>query len=332
VAGPIWIRRPFATMMGGVRVTVLGAGVIGLTCGWRLAQAGHRVRIVADLPPARTTSAVAAAIWYPYRAFPRRQVTRWSARSYQLLGELAGDPGSGVRLRRGRELFREPTPDPWWIEAVPELERVPAAALPPSYVDGIALAVPVVDMPRHLTWLVDGLAGLGVRVESGRVAALDELPGPADVVVNCAGLGAAALVPDGTVTPVRGQVVVVEQFGLTEWLLDQADEERLTYVVPREDTVILGGTAQEGEDDPEPAPATARAIVRRCAALVPAVADATVIEHRVGLRPARPAVRLEVDESGGGRPVVHCYGHGGAGVTLAGGCAEDVVRLVGALG
>jgi D-amino-acid oxidase len=28
-----------------------------------------------------------------------------------------------------------------------------------------------------------------------------------------------------------------------------------------------------------------------------------------------------------GRPVVTCYGHGGAGVTLSWGCAADVVAL-----
>jgi D-amino-acid oxidase len=102
--------------------------------------------------------------------------------------------------------------------------------------------------------------------------------------------------------------------------------------VPREDTVILGGTAQEGEDDPDPVPSTARSIIERCAALVPAVATALVLEHRVGLRPARPAVRLEIDAPDGGPPVVHCYGHGGAGVTLAYGCAEEVVGLVGSVG
>ena len=52
-------------------------------------------------------------------------------------------------------------------------------------------------------------------------------------------------------------------------------------------------------------------------------ADAEGLRHRVGLRPARSSVRLERD----GR-VVHCYGHGGAGVTLAWGCAAEVAGLV----
>ena len=56
---------------------------------------------------------------------------------------------------------------------------------------------------------------------------------------------------------------------------------------------------------------------------MPALAGAPVVSRGVGLRPARPAVRLERD---GG--VVHCYGHGGAGVTLSWGCAEDVVALI----
>jgi D-amino-acid oxidase len=51
-----------------------------------------------------------------------------------------------------------------------------------------------------------------------------------------------------------------------------------------------------------------------------------VLGEAVGLRPARPAVRLEAEPRAGGT-VVHCYGHGGAGVTLAWGCAEDVVSL-----
>jgi D-amino-acid oxidase len=48
-----------------------------------------------------------------------------------------------------------------------------------------------------------------------------------------------------------------------------------------------------------------------------------VLRHKVGLRPVRPAVRLERVGD-----VVHCYGHGGAGVTLSWGVADEVVALV----
>ena len=48
-----------------------------------------------------------------------------------------------------------------------------------------------------------------------------------------------------------------------------------------------------------------------------------MVGHRVGLRPVRPSVRLEAE----GR-VIHCYGHGGAGVTLSWGCADEVTQLV----
>src|SRR5439155_13946509 len=101
----------------------------------------------------------------------------------------------------------------------------------------------------------------------------------------------------------------------------------LVYVVPRERDDVLGGTAQEGVEDPTPDAATTEAIRARCAALVPAVRDAPVLSVAVGLRPVRPAVRLEAE----GR-VVHCYGHGGAGVTLAWGCAGEVAALLGAGG
>jgi D-amino-acid oxidase len=67
----------------------------------------------------------------------------------------------------------------------------------------------------------------------------------------------------------------------------------------------------------------ADAIVRRATALVPEVAKARILRHKVGLRPARPEVRLERVGD-----LVHCYGHGGAGVTLSWGCADEVARLV----
>ena len=310
---------------------VVGAGISGLTAALRLSQSGHDVRVVAAAAPERTTSSVAAALWYPYRALPREAVTRWSARTYEVLAGLAGVPGAGVRLRTGRELFPDEQPDPWWRDAVPALDRVQTTDLPAGFRDGYLLEVPCVDVSLHLPWLVDVLAARRVRLEEQVLATLEQADPWGEVVLDCTGLGAAALAADDELVPVRGQVVVVAQVGVEQWLLAQTDPVALTYVVPRERTVVLGGTADVGATGLEPDPATAAAVLERCCALVPELRGAPVLAHRVGLRPTRSSVRLEAGVLADGRPVVHDYGHGGAGVTLSYGCADDVVRLVDAL-
>jgi D-amino-acid oxidase len=298
-------------------VIVVGAGVIGLTAAIRLREAGVEADVVARDPPNATTSAVAAALWYPYRAFPRERVAAWSARGFQVLSELAHDPAAGVRMRWGTELVGADAEDPWWRAAVPTFERTAA---------GYRFEAPVADMSIHLPWLVRRLATLGGNVAIAALGGLDEALERTPVVVNCAGLGARELAADTTLSAVRGQVVYVEQVGLEEWLLDQSDPEQLLYVVPRERDVVLGGTALEGDEERACDPAVAGAIRERCAAAVPALRGARVLGGAVGLRPARPAVRLEAEARAGGT-VVHCYGHGGAGVTLAWGCAEEVVGI-----
>jgi D-amino-acid oxidase len=202
--------------------------------------------------------------------------------------------------------------DPWWIDAVPALDRVEAR---PPYGAAWSFVTPVVDMPRYLTWLTEQVQDAGGTLTRMGLARLPDGP----LVVNCSGLGSRALAADPSTTPVRGQVVVVEQVGLEEWWLA---EDGPTYVIPRTTDIVLGGTDEEGEWSRSPSPHTAADIIRRATALVPEVARARVIQHKVGLRPARPEVRLERVGD-----VIHCYGHGGAGVTLAWGCAGDVVGL-----
>jgi D-amino-acid oxidase len=114
--------------------------------------------------------------------------------------------------------------------------------------------------------------------------------------------------------------VLLEGVELDRWWLDGAGP---TYVVPRVDQVVVGGTFEEGTWDRTPSPDTAAAILDRAARLVPELAGARVVGHRVGLRPMRSEVRLERVGD-----VVHCYGHGGAGVTLARGCADEVAELL----
>ncbi len=299
-----------------MRVIVVGAGVVGLTCAVRLLEEGHRVDVVARDLPRETTSVVAAALWYPYRAMPPGRVTSWSARTYDVLAELAAAGGDGgVRMLAGTEVMASTTADPWWHSAVPSLSRV--THLPSGYADGWSFVAPVVSMPAYLDWLGARIVELGGTLTRLNLGALPE---GGDVVVNCSGLGARLLGSDSSVTPVRGQVVYVEQFGLDRWWLDGAGP---TYLIPRSDEVVVGGTDETGDWSRTPSPEVAQAILARATVLVPELATARVLRHKVGLRPARPEVRLEREGD-----VVHCYGHGGAGVTLSWGCADEVADLV----
>jgi D-amino-acid oxidase len=292
---------------------VVGAGVIGMTCAVRLAEDGHRVEVLARDLPLETTSVVAAALWYPYLALPRDRVTAWAENSYAAFAMLAGN--AGVQMLSGTEVLHEQAADPWWMTAVPELTRVPP---PTGYADAWSFTSPVIDMPIYLQWLRARFAGLGGTVT--RIS-MSSLPVSDDaVVVNCTGLGARRLAGDEDVRPVRGQVVVVDGVDLDHWWVDATGP---TYVVPRERTVIVGGTDEQGEWSRTPSPETATEILQRASRLVPELAGANVVGHRVGLRPVRPSVRLDAKDG-----VIHCYGHGGAGVTLSWGCADEVSHLV----
>jgi D-amino-acid oxidase len=296
------------------RIVVVGAGVVGLSCALRLLRAGHRVDVLARDLPLETTSSVAAAIWYPYLALPQDKVTAWGKAAYDEFARLAAQGVDAVAMRSGTEMMHRRMPDPWWIDAVPALARVEPR---PPYGDAWSFVTPVIDMPRYLAWLTEQVQDAGGTLTRMGLARLPEGP----LVVNCSGLGSRALAADTSTTPVRGQVVVVEQVGLEEWWLA---EDGPTYVIPRTTDIVLGGTDEEGEWSRSPSPETAADIVRRATALVPEVAQARVIQHKVGLRPARPEVRVERVGD-----VIHCYGHGGAGVTLSWGCADEVTALAG---
>lgn len=295
------------------RVVVVGAGVVGLTCAVRLLETGHRVDVLARDLPRETTSRVAAALWYPYRALPQERVTGWAATSYGVFSDLAAVTSTGVRMLPGLEVYAEEQPEPWWASAVPDLRRAQA----PGFAGGWSFTAPVVDMPVYLDWLVSRVEAMGGTITRLNLRAL---PVGDAIVVNCSGIGARLLAADLTVTPVSGQVVHLSGVTLERWALEGSGP---TYVVPRTNGIVVGGTSIEDEWSRTPDPAVTAHIVARATRLVPELATARVVRAEVGLRPARPRVRLERSGS-----IVHCYGHGGAGVTLSWGCADEVAELL----
>jgi D-amino-acid oxidase len=307
-------------------VLVVGGGVAGLSCAVELLDAGYSVQVAARELLDETTSAVAAAFWYPYRAYPEDQVTAWSQVSLRRFTALADDPATGVVRREALEIFPSPQARPGWAGVAEQFHTLAPESLPPGYKDGFRFVAPVIEMGVYLPWLQSQVLARGGQIVRRALADLDDLRGHA-VAVVCAGLGARALVPDPAVHPIRGQVVRVENPGLTRVWVDEHSGPEITYIVPRSRDVVLGGTSEPHAEDRIPDPELTRQIVARCARLEPRLADARVLGVKVGLRPGRPSVRLAAERRGE-TLVVHNYGHGGAGVTLSWGCAAAVRALV----
>ncbi len=278
-------------------------------------------------PVLRTTSTVAAAFWHPFRVHVEERVFRWAQTSFQSFAALVSDARWGVRMLDMLEVFREPTEAPAWMTAVPGFRRAQASELPDGFADGWVSSAPVVEMPRYLARLEQIVVAAGASLTIRDVTSVDEAFAVADVVVNCTGLGARKLFGDESVYPIRGHVVRVHNPGLARVVIDEHGPDGTTYVVPRSRDCVLGTTADVGEAELVIDHRTSERIIARCVRLVPALAGCRVLGDDVGLRPARFAVRLEREWLPGGM-VVHDYGHGGAGVTLSWGCAEEVGALV----
>jgi D-amino-acid oxidase len=305
---------------------VAGCGVSGLSTALRLLEADFKVRIVTRERTPHTTSDVAAAVWYPFRCGPPDRALLWSRRTFLALRTLARDQATGVTMVPGIDLYEvDDGADPWWKEAVDDLRRADAHERPPGFAAGFVFKAPVIAMPVYLKWLETRVQELGGTIETRAVANLEALLLEASLVVNCTGLAARELVPDDTLYPIRGQVVRVASGFADRFIQAGGKESPLTYVIPRPDCTVLGGTEDEGVFDLGADRATADAIRARCIALEPRLRDAAVLSHAVGLRPGRSEVRLETVRRPGGI-IVHNYGHGGGGVTLSWGCADEVTR------
>jgi len=93
------------------------------------------------------------------------------------------------------------------------------------------------------------------------------------------------------------------------------------------ESVVLGGTHQEKDYNKNICPVDKRFITDGCRRLLPGLTHAQHLFDWVGLRPGRLELRLE-SERRGSKLLIHNYGHGGSGVTLAWGCADDVLHLL----
>ncbi|OCB39227.1 amino acid oxidase [Mycobacterium malmoense] len=290
----------------------------------------------------------------------------WAQYSYIRFARLAADPRTGVSLRPAVFYFTRPVEeDPAELAKMTEVERfVPGFVRDPELiaahgvspdagvVDAYSYLAPTIDTDWYLAWLARQAEAAGITVVRRTVRGTlaeqeDELLAEfgVELLVNCSGLGARELADDPTVVPHRGALLRAVNDGSHMARVTAAhavandagtDNQDMVFIVPRgANRLLLGGLVEPGEYGSAlslDGYAPLREMLDRCRRFLPSLRDArldAVDPVRVGLRPFREGgVRLQLEP---GSRIVHNYGHGGAGVTLSWGCADEVAQLADAL-
>ena len=311
------------------KIAVIGQGVMGLTSASKLLDHGYSVDIFSRDDFWKTTSTSAGAYWWPHKAYPQERVSKWSKETYDVYKTEKLNPKTGVTFEKHFRFCLDPDDSAYARYLVDEWEEINGHDYGVNCVEAFLVTLPVIDVPTYMPYLKNSVESKGAKIQIQDLACIDQLFSDYDLVVNCSGVGAKKLANDNEVFPIRGQVVKISsspEIKVSTRIYKKQDE--FTLILPRANDCILGGTAQENDWSLDVREEDTSEIIARCTKIVPAVADCKVLGATVGLRPGRKTVRLELEVITQNQAVVHNYGHGGGGFTVAWGCANEVQKIV----
>ncbi|KAJ4365471.1 hypothetical protein N0V95_000406 [Ascochyta clinopodiicola] len=239
----------------------------------------------------------------------------------------------------------------WYDELVGGLRNLEKDELPEDAVFGLEFPSTFrINTQVYLQWLQSQALSKGIKLVRRQISSVKELLASqpdTTLVLNATGLGALKLedVKDTNMYPTRGQTVLVAEpkepmkrmyeYGRTYYRSPKRIDPTTTYVFPRTlgGGVILGGSRQDNDWSNEWDSELEAQILQRSCALAPELGkpeDLQIISRNIGLRPSRKGgPRIEIEkEKKWSVPVVHAYGHSGAGYQASWGTAERVLELV----
>jgi glycine/D-amino acid oxidase-like deaminating enzyme len=254
---------------------VIGCGVAGLSMARLLQERGFAVTIYTKAMPPDTTSNVAGGLWNPVSVYDHDRLTPEFRRQFAEAGQfafrryqsMAGET-YGVRWLPLYTLSRDGPFHP----AAPES---PYSEIEPLFPDRRHLVrgehpfdVPyvyrfdsmLIEPAIYLGALMRDFLAMGGAIVVREFRDTRELMSLREpVIFNCSGLGARDLFHDDELIPIGGQL---------SFLLPQPEVAYMTvgpgdtYMFPRHDGVLLGGSHERGVWDTAPDPATEERILR----------------------------------------------------------------------
>ncbi len=246
------------------RFAVLGSGVMGLSTARllqrRLQGQGGGVTIYAKAIPPQTTSNIAGALWLPTSAYdsevatPKfleqfRRAAHLSNRAFQ---ELVG-PEYGVRWIDSYDLILREASLSYELaggsDLYPQVEdhRDPERYFGFNYARQYSTML--IEPHTYLRALMRDFYSAGGKIVIREFGDREEIARLTEsIVFNCTGLGARDLFGDQKLGPVRGQLEVL----LPQPEIDYCYLSGSSYMFPRRDGIILGGTFNHGDWSLEP--------------------------------------------------------------------------------
>jgi glycine/D-amino acid oxidase-like deaminating enzyme len=254
---------------------VIGCGVNGLTTARLLQQRGFNPVIYAKEMPPAVTSNVAGGLWEPTSLFDvssvtpqfRAQYAEAARLAFQRYQSLAGDY-YGVRWLPLYSLGEQPA-----TAAPPDADN-PNAEVEPLYPERRVLKphehpfrVPyvlrrdsmLIEPAIYLNALIRDFQIAGGRIAIREFHSARELAALREgLIFNCTGLGARTLFANTGLMPIKGQLV---------FLLPQPEVNYMTvgpngtYMFPRHDGILLGGSFDRGIDNTTIDPAVTERIL-----------------------------------------------------------------------
>ncbi|HEY4113792.1 MAG TPA: glycine oxidase ThiO [Rhizomicrobium sp.] len=305
-----------------MKIVIIGAGVAGLSIGWRLLQSGADVTVLERAQAGRGATWASAGMISPTAEAGEKDTpeTQFASHAAQLWPHFAREieeaSGRGVDYRADGTLIVARTADEAAAlsaraKGAAGLEFLPrdeARALEPllaadihgalfdpaeAQVDNRALAnALIVAFRRAGGDLQTNEAAVRIEVENGRAIGartpfhLHE----ADAFILAAGAWSAEIevLPASArppVVPVKGEMIaLMPEAALPKHVIWGND----VYLVPRRDRLLIGATAARVGLDTSLTKDAAEFLFGRAAALLPALANWPVIDHWAGLRPGSP--------------------------------------------
>jgi len=327
------------------KVVIVGAGIVGVNSALEVLRRypNYDVTLIADKFNGETLSDGAAGLLRPdtYVFGPSLEISqKWVDDSYSFYKKLlkSRDGPCGINEVSGY-MFSTKNPDiiknhymkncsPDFREATDEELKAHSSVESQSIIKyGSFFTSIVIECKLFLPWALKKINNNGVTIIKRKIESLEELCSEYDIVFNCTGLRAGKLCNDVNVLPIRGQVIRVKAPWVDKFYYCDSD----TYIIPSisDGTVVLGGCRHFGSYNEQVNKRNTEEILENCIRLLPSLKEALKTDYKiwVGLRPYRNKIRVETEHIRD-TVIVHNYGHGGYGVTLAPGTVKYAVDLL----